>query len=363
MTKTDNRPLIRLNSDTETRPTAAMRQAIAQAPVGDEQRNEDPSVNALCERVAALLGKQAALFLPSGAMCNVVAVKTHTEPGDLLIAERSSHVLRAESGGAAMISGVMTEAMDPAPADGVAPGTFTTADLNAVLAGSSALPSPYAAPQRLLCVEQTHNFCGGSIWPLANLQAVGRLAREHGMAVHMDGARLMNAVVASQVSAADYCACVDSVWIDFTKGLGAPIGAVLAGSAEFITRARRFKTAVGGAMRQAGIAAGGCLYALDHHVERLADDHRNAARLAAGLASLPGVQLVYGPPQTNIVFFSVEETGLSAADFSAQCLAQGVRVGPVSGAVRAVTHLDISDEQLDIALDVMSGIIRSTGGG
>ncbi|MGH1358780.1 MAG: threonine aldolase family protein [Burkholderiaceae bacterium] len=354
-----NRPLIRLNSDTETRPTPAMRQAIAQAPVGDEQRNEDPSVNALCDRVAGLLGKEAALFLPSGTMGNVVAVKTHTQPGDMLFAESSAHVLRAESGGAAMISGAVTETIHADPSNGLPPGVFSPEQLETALAGSSALPSPYSAPPRLLCVEQTHNFGGGSIWPLASLQAVSQTARSHGMAVHMDGARLLNAVVASQVSAADYCACVDSVWIDFTKGLGAPIGAVLAGSSEFINRARRYKTAVGGAMRQAGIAAGGCLYALDHHVERLASDHNNATRLANGLSALPGVELVYGPPQTNIVFFKINKPGLNATEFSARCLAQGVRVGPVAGAVRAVTHLDIADDEIDIALQVMGDIIQA----
>ena len=356
--------MIRLNSDTETLPTDAMREAIRSAEVGDEQRHEDPSINALCERVASELGQEAAIFLPSGTMANVIGVNTHTHPGDLLLAESKSHVLRAEGGGAAMISGVMTEAIIDAsalssPAPSLAPGTFNVQMLDATLGTASALPSPYAPPPRLLCVEQTHNFGGGSIWPIEQLESVCQAAHERGLRVHMDGARLMNAVVASGVSAARYGKCVDSLWIDFTKGLGAPLGAVLAGSEEFIARARRVKTAVGGAMRQAGIAAAGCLYALDHHVDRLAQDHENAGRLASGLSGMAGVSLVYGAPETNIVFFKVDGTGLSAADFSAHCLAKGVRVGPVAGAVRAVTHLDISDADIDTSLAVMKEVIQS----
>lgn len=356
--------MIRLNSDTETRPTPAMREAIAQAPVGDEQRNEDPSVNRLCDRVAALLGKQAAIFLPSGTMGNVIAVKTHTRPGDTLFAESAAHVLRAESGGAAMLSGVMTEGIRCAPShriDRLPPGVFDVDDFEAALGRTSALPTPYAPPARLLCVEQTHNFGGGSIWPLAALRAVGEAARARDMAVHMDGARLMNAVVASGIAAAEQADCVDSLWIDFTKGLGAPMGAVLAGSHAFIAQARRYKTAVGGAMRQAGIAAAGCLHALDHHVERLADDHRRALTLARGLATLPGVALVHGEPQTNIVFFDVSGCGLSATAFAEQCLRHDVRVGPVAGSVRAVTHLDISDADIDTALQVMTEVVSNAG--
>lgn len=356
--------MIRLNSDTETQPTDAMREAIASAPVGDEQRNEDPSINLLCERVAELLGKEAAIFLPSGTMGNVVSVKAHTQPGDILFAETSAHILRAEGAGAALISGVMTEAISAATLheeNGTAlpPGMFDAQAFTTSLDGCSALPAPYGAPPRLLCVEQTHNFGGGSIWPLATLRSVCETAHGRGLSVHMDGARLMNAVVASGVSAADYCANVDSVWIDFTKGLGAPLGAVLAGSSDFIGRARRYKAIVGGALRQAGVAAGGCLYALDHHIERLAQDHHNASRLASGLAELPGVKLVYGLPQTNIVFFQVDQSGLSATEFSARCLAAGVRVGPVAGSIRAVTHLDIDDADIDTALTVMRSVLQS----
>ena len=330
--------MIPLTSDTETRPTDAMRDAIAAARVGDEQRGEDPSVNELLERVADLLGMEAALFLPTGTMCNLIAVKVHTQPGDVLLAERDAHVLRAESGGAGLVSGVITEPIagggsaglfsddDGDPGAGApVPGTFTIEELRRAIDRLATLPAPYAPPATLLCVEQTHNFGGGAIWPLARLAGVSAHARDRGLAVHMDGARLLNAVVASGVPAHEWCAHVDSAWIDFTKGLGAPLGAVLAGSRAFIAQALRYKHAFGGAMRQAGIAAAGCLYALEHHVDRLAEDHANATRLATGLAALSGLRLVYGMPQTNIVFFEPEPGTCSAAELARDGMACGGR--------------------------------------
>ncbi len=363
--------MIALTSDTETRPTAAMRAAIAAAEVGDEQRREDPTVNLLLERVAELLGKEAALFLPTGTMCNLVAVKTHTRAGDLMLAERDAHVLRAEAGGAGLVSGVLTEPLLGGPGtarpaagsnqgggDARIPGTFTAAELSDALDRISAMPSPYAPPPTLLCVEQTHNFGGGSIWPRERLAAVCDRARDRGLAIHMDGARLLNAAVASGVTASDWCSHVDSAWIDFTKGLGAPIGSVLAGSREFIARAYRYKYAFGGAMRQAGIAAAGCLYALDHHIERLADDHANATLLAAGIAALPGLRLVYGMPQTNIVFFETEPDTVTAAELARRCLERGLRIGTIGGKIRAVTHLDVSRAQVDEAIQIIADVLR-----
>ena len=362
--------MIALSSDTETRPTPAMREAIAAAPVGDEQRGEDPSVNLLLERVAELLGMEAALFLPTGTMCNLISVKVHTQAGDVLLAERDAHVLRAESGGAGLISGVITEALvasdhagafadvDAGPASARIPGTFTAEDLRAALDRLTMMPAPYAPPATLLCVEQTHNFGGGSIWPLERLEAVSNLARARGLAVHMDGARLLNAVVASGVPAAHWCAHVDSVWIDFTKGLGAPLGAVLAGSRAFIAQALRYKFAFGGAMRQAGIAAAGCLHALEHHVERLAEDHANATRLATGIAALSGVRLVYGMPQTNIVFFEPDRSGLSAAELARRCGERGLRMSAIGGRLRAVAHLDVSRAQIDEALAIIADALH-----
>jgi threonine aldolase len=237
-----------LSSDTETRPTAAMRQAIANAEVGDEQRGEDPAVNALQERVAALLGKEAALWLPTGTMCNVVAIKVHTKPGDAIVAEAMAHIIRAESGGASLISGVLIEPI------ATERGIFTADQLRDAVRSVQTLPIPYGPPVRLVCVEQTHNFGGGAVWTVDELRAVSESARELGLAVHMDGARLLNATAATGVSASAFAAMTDTVWIDFTKGLGAPIGAVLAGTAAFIAEARRYKQLFGGAMRQAGIA-------------------------------------------------------------------------------------------------------------
>ena len=352
--------MILLNSDTETRPTDAMRRAIAAAEVGDEQKDEDPTVRRLNERVADLLGKEAGLYLPSGTMCNLIAVKVHTQPGDVLFADSDAHVLRAEGGGAALVSGVQTEPIRAEDGGRAAlpPGVFGPEALAGALARVRSLPAPYAPRPGLVCVEQTHNFGGGSVWPLATLRALADTARAQGLAVHMDGARLMNAVVATGIGAAEFCSPVDSAWLDFSKGLGAPIGAVLAGSRAFVAQARRYKQLFGGAMRQAGVAAAACLHALEHHVERLAEDHANARRLAEGLAALPGICLPYGAPQTNIVFVDVAGTGLTAAEFVARCAAAGVRMVPAGGRVRAVTHLDVDRAAIETALRTVAQVLR-----
>ncbi|MET0497286.1 MAG: threonine aldolase family protein [Steroidobacteraceae bacterium] len=343
--------LIPLSSDTESRPTQAMREAMSRAEVGDEQRGEDPTVNRLQDRVAALLGKEAALWFPSGTMCNLVAVKVHTQPADAIIAESMSHIIRAESGGAALVSGVLVEPIVTTH------GIFNAAQMLEALARLRTLPVPYGPSARLVCVEQTHNFGGGSIWPLAELAAMSAAAKAEGLAVHMDGARLLNACVGSGVAAADFARHVDSVWLDFTKGLGAPIGAVLAGSNSFIAAARRYKHVFGGAMRQAGIAAAGCLHALDHHVERLAEDHANARFLADALATIPGIALRTPQPQTNIVFFDVNVTGLTNESFLAQLATRGVRMGQVRGGIRAVTHIDVSRSDIETAIAAITAIV------
>ena len=345
--------LIPLSSDTETRPTQAMREAMARAEVGDEQRGEDPSVNRLQERVAALLGKEAALWFPSGTMCNLVAVKVHTQPADAIIADSMSHIIRAESGGAALASGVLVEPIVTTQ------GIFTPAQMLEALGRLRTLPVPYGPTARLVCVEQTHNFGGGSIWPLAELAATSAAAKAEGLSVHMDGARLLNACVASGVAAADFARHVDSVWIDFTKGLGAPIGAVLAGSSTFIAAARRYKHLFGGAMRQAGIAAAGCLHALDHHVERLAEDHANARFLANALSTIPGISLRTPRPQTNIVFFDVNGTGSKNEHFLAELATRGVRMGQVRGGIRAVTHLDVSRGDIETAIAAVAAVVNA----
>jgi threonine aldolase len=346
---------IPLASDTETKPTPAMRQAIAGAVVGDEQKGEDPTINLLLERVAALLGKEAALFLPTGTMCNLVAIKAHTQPGEFIVADRMSHILRAETGAPGLISGVMTE-----PIDGHSPlGCFTAEQLQETLDRISLMPYNYSAKASLVCLEQTQNFGGGAVWPLASWQAVCQVARASGAAIHVDGARLMNAVVASGTPASTWASSVDSVWIDFTKGLGCPIGAVLAGDKAFIEKARRVKHVVGGAMRQAGIAAAACLYALDHNVDRLSQDHAHAQQLGLGLQNITGLRLSFGLPQTNIVFFEFEDSGRDNRAFAAAAALQGLKLSAVGKRLRAVTHLDVSSDNVSSALQIINRLMMT----
>ena len=348
--------VVSLSSDTETRPTSGMRAAMAAAEVGDEQKGQDPTVTRLQERVADLLGKEAALWLPTGTMCNLVAVKTHTRPGDALVADGMAHVIRAESGGAALASGVMVQPIRTGR------GIFTPAELEAAMDRVAAVPVPYGQPVGLVCVEQTHNFGGGAVWSREELGAVTARARARGVPLHMDGARLMNACVASGVPAAAFAAAVDSLWIDFTKGLGAPIGAVLAGSRDFIASARRYKQLFGGAMRQAGVAAAGCLYALGHHVDRLAEDHEHARLLARGLAAIQGITVRTTAPETNMVFFDVSGLRLTNREFVDRLAARGVRVSGAGGRIRAVTHLDVSRRDVEMALTVIGDVAFSPQG-
>jgi threonine aldolase len=338
-----------LYSDTVSQPTADMRRFMCEAPVGDEQKFEDPTVNQLCEMVAELLGKEAAVFMPSGTMCNEIALRVHARHGEEVIAHRTAHPINSEAGGPAALAGVNVRAIDGPR------GQFDVAAVEAAIRPRSR----YAPRTRLLWVEQTSNHGGGSIWPLARIDTVTAVARQHGLATHMDGARLMNAVVASGVSAREYSAPFDSVWIDFTKGLGAPVGVALAGSRAFVDEAWRCKQQMGGAMRQAGIIAAGGVYALRHHVKRLAEDHANARRLAEGLAGLPGVRLDPATIETNIVFFELVGE-LTAPVAVERLLARGVRMG-ASGAhlIRAVTHLDVDAAGIDRALDAARAVFKS----
>jgi threonine aldolase len=338
-----------LFSDTVTRPTPEMRRFMCDAEVGDEQKGEDPTVNLLQETVAELLGKEAALFLPSGTMCNEIAIRVHCRPGDEMLAHRTAHPIHFETGGPAALAGVNVSALDGPR------GQFDVATATAAIRA----PGRYSPRSRLLWVEQTSNLGGGSVWPLATLRGVGDLARARGLASHMDGARLMNAVVAAGVSARDYAAPFDSAWVDFTKGLGAPVGAAIAGSREFIAEAWRLKQQMGGAMRQAGIIAAGGVYALRHHVKRLAEDHANARRLAEGLAALPGVSIDPATVETNLVFFDL--TGrLDASAAVERMLARGVRMGALGPrTIRAVTHLDVSAEQVERALAVAREVLAA----
>ena len=339
-------PVVDLSSDTATRPTPAMRRAIAEAEVGDEQRGEDPTINRLQERVAEVLGKEAALFLATGTLCNNVALAAHTRRGDGVLAERDSHIIRFEAAGSAMHAGVL---IDHLVGDR---GTFTPQQVEEAFSSGTL----YFPPTRVVCLEQTHNLAGGTVWPLDRWQAVCETTHRLGAQVHVDGARLFNAVVATGTPAGTWAAPVDSIWVDFTKGLGAPLGAVLAGTAAFVDEARRVKHQFGVALRQAGIAAAGCLHALDHHVDRLAEDHANAARLAAGLAELgcrPDPE-----PDTNIVYVDPSPTGLTAERFAAGLVAEGVEVYAIGRRVRAVTHLDVDAEGIERALAAAARVVQ-----
>jgi threonine aldolase len=331
-------PPINLYSDTQTRPTDAMRAAIASAVVGDEQRGLDPTTRELEERVAELLGQPDAVFLPSGTMCNEIALRLHARPGgDEIVLDRTAHLVNYEAGGPAQFAGLMVRVLD---GDG---GVFTATQLQAALRPAG---NRYAPRSRVVSVEQTSNLGGGRVWPRAVIREVLEVAARFGLRTHLDGARLLNAVVASGVPAAEFAGGFDTAWLDFTKGLGAPVGAVLAGSRELIDEAWRWKQMLGGALRQSGIVAAGCLYALDHHVERLAEDHENAQVLARGLAELPGVDLDPATVETNIVLFSVDDAiGL------VRRLADRVEVQAIDAhRVRAVTHLDVTRADVERAL-------------
>jgi threonine aldolase len=337
-----------LYSDTVTRPTPAMRRFMCDAEVGDEQKGEDPTVNRLQEMVAELLGKAAAVFLPSGTMCNEIAMRVHCRPGDEMLAHRTAHPIHFETGGPAALAGVNVRPLD---------GPRGQFDAAAVHEGVR-FPGRHSPRSRLLWVEQTSNLGGGSVWPLERIGRVVEAGRGHGLATHMDGARLMNAVVASGISARAFAGPFDSAWIDFTKGLGAPVGAALAGSHDFIAEAWRCKQQMGGAMRQAGIIAAGGVYALTHHVERLAEDHANARRLAEGLAGLPGIKLDPAEIDTNLVFFDVTGS-IDAPTAVERLLAQGIRMGAMgSRTIRAVTHLDVDSPGIDRALEAARQIFR-----
>jgi threonine aldolase len=337
-------PPVRVNlySDTQTRPSPPMKAAMVAAEVGDEQHGDDPTVLALCDRMAALLGKQAAVFLPSGTMCNQIAILTHCRPGDEIIAHEQAHIVTNEGGGPAALTGASVLGLKGPR------GQYDAETLKAAFR-EKRRNSP---PQTLVEVEQTANLGGGSVWPLDRLNAVLETAHAHGMRTHMDGARLMNAVVAAGVPAAEMVAHCDSAWVDFTKGLGAPLGAVLCGDAAFIDQAWRWKQRLGGSMRQAGICAAACLYALDHNVDRLADDHANAKALARGLAQIPGI--VVEEPETNLVFFDTSGTGLSADALADRIRMEGIMLSTMGRyRARACTHLDVDLAGVETAIQVI----------
>lgn len=339
--------LIDLYSDTSTRPTPAMRQAMADADVGDEQLGEDPTTTALQERIAELLGKEAAVFLPSGTMCNQISLLVHCQPGDEVIGADGTHVFTSEAGGGSALAGAQTW---PIVCER---GIFSAEHVEAAIRE----PSRHSPRSRLLVIEQTVNRGGGAVWPVQTIEEVAQAARRHGLVVHMDGARLLNAVVASKIPAKVMAAHCDSVWLDLSKGLGCPVGGVLAGSHEFIEEAWRWKHRIGGAMRQSGVLAAAGLYALDHHVERLAEDHANAALLAARIREIPGITLMT-EPETNIVYFDVRGTPRSARAVTEALLAENVRMGTsYGGMIRAVTHLDVSREDVENAAAALRRVL------
>ena len=343
--------LVDLRSDTVTRPTEAMWKAMRAAPLGDDVLGDEPTVTALERRVASLLGKQAAVFVPSGTMANQLAIRCHCESGDEVVAHEDSHIIHYETGAPAALSGCMIR-----PLQGPA-GLFDAEAVRSARRGRQA----YAPRPKLLVVENTHNRGGGSVWPLEAFHAVEAAARELELQVHVDGARLWNASVAAGYSPADFVRRADSVSVCFSKGLGCPVGSALAGTDAFIERARRFRKMFGGGMRQSGLLAAAALHALDHHVERLRDDHANAVRLARGAAALPGISLAIPPERTptNMVFVHVDPRMATAQQVSDRLQARRVLALALDPQrLRLVTHLDVSANDIDRAVAALGESMR-----
>lgn len=339
---------IDLRSDTVTRPTPAMREAMASAPVGDDQFGEDPTINVLQERVAALLGKEAALWLPTGTMANQVALRVLTRPGDHVIVSRESHAVWHETGGAGANAGVQLTEIGSR-------GVFTADEF---LAARHPREHMLLPPTTVVEVENTHNRSGGVVFPQDEARRIGDSARKHGVASYLDGARLWNAAVASGRTPSDLTSPFDLVSVAFSKGLGAPGGSILAGSRAVITAAMRHRRMLGGAMRQVGVFAAAAIHGLDHHMDRLVEDHENAALIARRLCQSPRVTLDAEAVHTNIIVFTVNADGPGAADIVASARERGVLViafGPHT--IRLVTHLDVSRAQCEQAADILLGII------
>jgi threonine aldolase len=343
--------VIDLRSDTLTKPTPAMRAAMAAADVGDDVYGEDPTVNALEAKVAAFLGKEAALFVPSGSMSNQIAVKTHTQPGDELVCEEFCHIYNWEAGGPAFLSGVTSRTVR---------AEFGILELDQLRDKIRPI-NDHMVRTRLVCLENTHNRGGGRIFPIEQVRAISTWARSNGLLMHLDGARLCNAIVATGVAGSEWGKHFDTVSICFSKGLGAPIGSALAGPKEFITKARRYRKIFGGAMRQAGVLAAAAVYALDHHIERLAEDHRNAQVIAEAIADTPGLKLVPPDVHTNLVWFEIDADLGTAKDIFNRLKERDVLVGNGGEQVlRACTHLDISAADAERAADIIRKTLRKT---
>jgi threonine aldolase len=333
--------MIDLRSDTVTKPTPAMRKRMAEAEVGDDVFGEDPTINALQEKVADLLGKEKAIFVPSGTMANQLAIKAHTQPGDEVILEATSHPFNYEGGAGAVLSGVQFYCLN-----GIR-GILETGQVEEAIR-----PDDHHFPvSKLICLENTHNRGGGTVYPLKNIIEISRLAKSKGLLVHLDGARLWNASVAAGIQPKEFARGADSVSVCLSKGLGAPVGSLIAGSAAFIDRVHRFRKMFGGGMRQAGILAAAGLYALDHHRDRLGEDHDKAKRLAFGLSEIKGVSLSPDYTETNIVLFDIVKKGMTAPELAEAMKKGGILIHPFGKfQIRLVTHLDVSADDIEKVL-------------
>ncbi len=343
-------PMIDLRSDTVTKPTAGMRHAMANAEVGDDVYGEDPTVNRLEMLAAELLGKEAGLFVPTGVMGNQLCIRLHTQPGDEVIVEHSAHILRYEGGSASSISGVQ---LCPVPG---ARGLLSHDAVEAAIRS----PDLHTPQTTLLCLEQTHNVGGGSVYPLETFQALTDLARRYGLALHLDGARVFNASAKTGVSVAEYAYLFDTVSFCLSKGLGAPVGSVIVSDAVRIAKLRRLRKMLGGGMRQVGILAAAGIYALGHHVSRLAEDHLNAQHLAQRLHNIPGVVVNVDSVETNMVMFQVPQSSKSTEQLLVECREAGVLLNAIGDrSFRAVTHLDVTRDDMDAAGKVFAHVFVS----
>lgn len=335
-----------LFSDTGTRPSQDMRRFMAEAEVGDEQLGEDPSVNRLCRMTAEMLGKDDAVYLPSGLMANQISFAVHTEPGDEIIMDQTAHPIHYESAALAVISGVSIKSL---AGEG---GIFSPEQVK-----NAVRDNDYHSPQtKVISIEQTTNLGGGRIWPLARIKEIAEIAAANNLKMHMDGARMLNAAVEAEVDPVEYGQFFDSIWIDLSKGLGAPVGSVLAGSAAFIEKARFWKQRLGGAMRQAGIIAAGGIFALEHNVARLKEDHKHAKMIAETIADQKGLEIDPETVETNIVLFKVKDGKRDL--FADKLLAEGIRMSRLDGKLRAVTHLDLNLEDIRYTVKTIEKIAK-----
>ncbi|MBM4330156.1 MAG: low-specificity L-threonine aldolase [Deltaproteobacteria bacterium] len=340
---------IDLRSDTVTRPTPEMHKAMFAAMVGDDVFGEDPTVNALQEKAARLLGKEAALFVASGTMANQLSIKAHTQPGDEVIIEAGAHAMNFEGGAGAVVSGVQFFGI---PGNR---GIFDAAQVEAAIR----IDDVHFPVSRLIVIENTHNRGGGAVFPLSKIHPIRELATQRGLRMHMDGARLWNACVAAGISPAEYALPFDSISVCLSKALGCPVGSLVVGSKDFIKRVHRFRKMVGGGMRQAGFLAAAGIYALDHHIDRLEEDHRKAKKMAEGLANIKNVSISPAEAETNILFFDVSRAERTAHEVAADLRKKGVLVHPTAKTrIRCVTHMDVSFADIDQALNVIEGVIK-----